>query len=126
MFGYVKEDGDGESDNYSDVEEQDENESETEAASSHVVEQEDLIIEDSDVPIFEPIEQGIEVLGETDNESSGDVRDEELTRGLQNILDGGVTVNEDDLPEVMLILQSLLLLYWKWASLRMLFGLFLV
>jgi hypothetical protein len=104
MFGYAKEDG--ESDNYSDVEEQDENESETEAASSHVVEQEELIIEDSDVPNFEPIEQGIEVLGETDTESNGDVRDErdeELAGGLQNILDAGVTV-EEDLPEVMLIL----------------------
>lgn len=95
---------DGESDNYSDVEEQDENESETEAASAHVVEQEDLIIEDSDVPSFEPIEQGVEVSGETDTESNGDARDEELTGGLQIILDGTVTV-EEDLPEVMLILQ---------------------
>jgi len=95
----VKEDG--ESDNYSDVEEQDENESETEAASSHAVEQEDLLIEDSDAaPSFEPIEQGVEVSGETDTESNGDVRDEELTGGLLNI--EGVTVDQD-LQEVMLV-----------------------
>jgi len=100
---------------YSDIasneDDDDENESETGENSPENVEREDLVIEDSDAPESDNVEEGVEVAGETDSDSIGGGREDELVRGLQIEISSPTEIVESDLQVMVIFLNFAAVLY---------------